>query len=102
MINSCRLMADPVNRFQTKGKEVFSMRGKAKMENGQNPRVYLLEARLQLKIPEAMGGGKQVAKRLAETAIEKFKSFVPANSLLPSWGRDQAQTLLNNINATNQ
>ena len=101
MINSCRIMVDPVSRFQTKGKEVHDLIGKAKMENKQNPRIYLLQARMQLRTPEAFGGGKNIAKESAEIAIEKFGTFKPANIISPNWGEAQARSLLARINTGN-
>ena len=101
MINSCRIMVDPVSRFQTKGPEVNELIGKAIRENQHNPRIYLLQARMQLRTPEAFGGGKNLAKQSAETAIEKFASFKPGNSISPNWGEAQAKSLLDKINASN-
>ena len=101
MINSCRIMVDPVSRFQTKGPEVNQLIGKAITENEQNPRVYLLQARMQLRTPEAFGGGKGLAKQSAETAIQKFASFKPQNSISPNWGEAQAKSLLAKIVASN-
>lgn len=101
MINSCRIMVDPVSRFQTKGKEVNELIAKAKMENDKNPRIYLLEARMQLRTPEAFGGGKSLAKQSAQTAIEKFASFKPANGISPNWGATQAKSLLAKIDTDN-
>lgn len=98
MINSCRILVDPVSRFQTKGKEVNMLLAQAMQENEGNPRIYLLQARMQLRTPEAFGGGKNVAKASAETALEKFKSFVPANAIAPAWGEQQAKALLVKIN----
>lgn len=99
MINSCRIMADPVSRFQTIGKEVHSLLAKAKEENANNPRPYLLQARMQLRTPEAFGGGKKIAKESIETAIEKFKNFIPENLVSPVWGEGQARSLLEKITA---
>ena len=101
MINSCRIMVDPVSRFQTKGKEVQELINKAKMENEHNPRIYLLQARVQLRTPEAFGGGKDIARLSAEKAIEKFAVFKPENSISPNWGEAQAKSLLAKINTGN-
>ena len=101
MIHSCRIMVDPVSRFQTEGKEVQDLIGKAKMENNQNPRIYLLQARVQLRTPEAFGGGKAIAKESVEIAIEKFATFKPANTISPNWGEAQAKSLLAKINTGN-
>ncbi len=101
MINSCRIMVDPVARFQVKGQEVQNMLAKAKEENANNPRIYLLQARIQLRTPEAFGGGKKPAKESAETAVEKFKEFKPESPIAPTWGEQQAKSLLEKINASN-
>jgi hypothetical protein len=101
MINSCRIMVDPVSRFQTKGKEVQALLAKATQENAGNPRIYLLQARVQLRTPEAFGGGKKIAKESVETAIEKFKTFTPENTIAPAWGEGQAISLLEQINGGN-
>jgi hypothetical protein len=98
MINSCRILVDPVGRFQTSGKEVNMLLAKAMQENQHNPRIYLLQARMQLRTPEAFGGGKNIARASAETALEKFKTFVPANAIAPAWGEQQAKGLLAKIN----
>lgn len=99
MINSCRIMVDPVSRFQTKGKEVQALLAKATQENPNNPRIYLLQARMQLRTPEGLGGGKNVARETAGIAILKFKEFKPENSIAPNWGEQQAKSLLDKINA---
>lgn len=101
MINSCRIMVDPVSRFQTKGPEVHELIRKATRENQHNPRIYLLQARMQLGTPEAFGGGKSLAKQSAETAIEEFASFRPEKNISPNWGEAQAKSLLAKINASN-
>jgi hypothetical protein len=99
MINSCRILVDPMSRFPTKGKEVQAQLAKAKQENADNPRIYLLQARMQLRTPEGLGGGKKVAKESAELALQKFRDFKPENSIAPNWGEQQAKSLLDKINA---
>jgi hypothetical protein len=99
MINSCRIMVDPVSRFPTIGKEVHAQLAKAKQENPNNPRIYLLQARMQLRTPEGLGGGKKPAKESIETAVLKFNDFKPENSIAPAWGEQQAKSLLDKINA---
>jgi hypothetical protein len=100
MINSYRILVDPMNRFPTKGKEVFSLLGKAKAENADNPRVYLLNAMIQYRTPEAFGGGKDPAKKSVEAAIEKFNSFQRKDPLAPNWGANQAKFLLKKITSS--
>lgn len=98
MINSCRILVDPISRFQVKSTEVNALLAKAMQENQNNPRIYLMQARMQIRTPEAFGGGRNVAKASAETAVAKFKSFVPANAIAPAWGEQQAIGLLAKIN----
>ncbi|HKH62153.1 MAG TPA: hypothetical protein VKA49_15030 [Flavitalea sp.] len=101
MINSCRIMVDPVSRFPTKGKEVHELINKAKIENEHNPRIYLLQARMELRTPEAFGGGKDIAKLSAEKAIEKFTTFKPEDRISPNWGEAQAKSFLAKISTRN-
>src|SRR5687768_5884600 len=53
IILSCRIMADPMGRFQTMGREVRQLLEKAKVEDPSNPRIYLQEARFLARTPEA-------------------------------------------------
>lgn len=99
MVNACRLTVDPMARFATKGKEVSALIAKAKTENAANPRIYLLEARMKMRTPEAFGGGKALAKQAAETAAEKFAAFVPTSAIAPAWGAGQTKALLQAIEA---
>lgn len=98
MIHACRIMVDPISRFQINGTESATLLEKAKAQNPANPRPYFLQAKTQLKIPEGMGGGKKIAKSTFEKAIEKFKAFIPANSIAPDWGYQQALAGLELIN----
>lgn len=98
MIHACRIMVDPISRFQIIGTESATLLEKAKAQNPANPRPYFLQAKMQLKIPEGMGGGKKIAKSTFKKAIGKFKAFIPANSIAPDWGYQQALAGLELIN----
>jgi hypothetical protein len=98
MISSCRLLVDPVSRFREKGPEVHHLLSKAKQENPDNPRIYLLQARMELNTPEAFGGGKHLARKSIETCIEKFSIFKPESPIDPNWGAHQARSFLANMN----
>jgi hypothetical protein len=98
MVVSCRIMVDPMSRFQTKGREVADLLSKAKSENADNPRIYLHEAKMQLRTPEAFGGGAKVAKLSLEKSIRLFEKFIPANAIQPSWGYEQAKMMLSKMN----
>lgn len=98
MIHACRISVDPVSRFQVNGLAALSLLEKAIKQNPDNPRPYLLKARILIRTPEAMGGGKKTAKPVLETAIEKFKTYNPASAFEPHWGHQQARESLEQIN----
>lgn len=99
MITYSRLQVDPINRWQTMGKEAAGYLAKAKQQNPANPRPWLIEARAKLYTPEALGGGAAAAKPIAEECMKKFNAFVPANTLAPKWGKTSAEKLLQAINS---
>lgn len=93
LVANLRLMADPMNRYQTYGPIAAEALEKAKQLDPANPRVYLLEGQDKFYTPEQFGGSKTEAKVLFESAIEKFASFKPASSIHPAWGLEQAKYL---------
>jgi hypothetical protein len=94
MIVSARILVDPMNRWLALSPEAAAHLSTAKALDPANPRPILLEANTKLRMPEALGGGKQAAKPIVEDAIKKFEVFKPANSLSPNWGKKQALRLL--------
>jgi hypothetical protein len=97
MIVACRIMVDPVSRFQQKSQEADALLEKAKAQDASNPRPYYLQARMQVRTPEAFGGGKKVAAETLKTALDKFKSFTPANPISPNWGYKQATSMMEEL-----
>jgi len=97
MIASLRLMADPMNRYQTALPAATEALEKAKSLNPENPRVYLLEAQDKFYTPEQYGGSKPEAKILFETAMKKYDAFRPESSIHPQWGKGQAQYFLTQL-----
>jgi hypothetical protein len=91
MIHTLRMMVDPQSRFQSFGPSAAAALETAKKLNPQNPRVYLLEGQDKFFTPEQFGGSKVEAKKLFETAMQKYASFKPENNLSPNWGRGMAQ-----------
>jgi hypothetical protein len=98
MILYTRVGVDPMTRFRTLGMEAISNLEKAKQQDPNNPRPWLVDANAKLRTPEGMGGGPKVAKAAVETCLEKFKSFVPENSIAPNWGKAPAEKLLKSLN----
>lgn len=93
LIANLRLMADPMNRYQTYGPVAAEALEKAKQLDPDNPRVYLLQGQDKFYTPEQFGGSKAEAKILFESAMEKFAAFKPASSIHPTWGLNQAKFL---------
>lgn len=98
MIVANRIQVDPLSRFPEKSAELMALLEKAKQQNPGNPRSYYLLARVMIKVPEGFGGGKIVAKHNLQTAVEKYKIFVPASSIAPNWGSGNAATMLQSLN----
>ena len=91
MFHTGKMMADPMNRFMVFGQAAAEALETAKGLNPENPRVYLLEGIDKYYTPEQFGGSKSEAKKLFETAKQKFETFKPASSIHPSWGRGQVE-----------
>jgi hypothetical protein len=94
MIASMRMIADPMTRYMTYGPQAAEALATARKLDPANPRTYLLEGQDKYFTPEQFGGSKTEAKKLFETAMEKFNSFRPANSLAPTWGLRTTQYFL--------
>lgn len=97
MLNTARMMADPMNRYMTYGPAAAEALALAKKLNPENPRVYLLEGQDKYFTPEQFGGSKEEAKVLFEQALKKFESYKAESSIHPTWGIRQAQYFLSQI-----
>jgi hypothetical protein len=98
MITNTKILADPMNRWQTYSAEAAAFLETSKQQNPLNPRPYLIEARTKLFTPAAMGGGPDAAKPIIEKALNNFSQFIPENSLSPVWGLEQTKKLQARIN----
>jgi hypothetical protein len=98
MIAQARLQVDPMNRWMKYG-QVSSRNFQKAMElDTLNPRPeYLMGVGLYYTT-EQFGGGPVTAKPLLEKSLEKYNQFVPANDLMPTWGRSLVEQLLEQIN----
>ena len=94
MLNTGKMMADPMTRYMTYGPIAAEALETAKKLNPENPRVYLLEGIDKFYTPEQYGGSKEEAKQLFEEAKKKFETFKPAGSIYPSWGLMQVKYFL--------
>jgi hypothetical protein len=98
MIKSAKLLVDPMNRWMTMGQEITAHISDAKEQDSNNPRPYLVEARIKYGTPEGLGGGKEVTKALLVDAIKKFKSFTLSSAVAPGWGLRAAENFLEKLN----
>ncbi len=97
MIANLRMMADPMNRYQTEGAAAAAALEKAKALDSSNPRTSILEAQDKFYTPEQYGGSKTEAKTLFEEALKKFESFKPASAIHPNWGKNQVLYFLSQL-----
>lgn len=97
MISNLRMMADPMNRYQTEGAAAAEALQKAKALDPNNPRTSILEAQDKFYTPEQFGGSKTEAKTLFEEALKKFESFKPSSPIHPNWGKNQAVYFLSQL-----
>lgn len=97
MINTLKMMPDPMTRYQTYGAKAAEALARAKSLDPSNPRVYMLEAQDKFYTPEQFGGSKTEAKTLFETALKKFDEYKPKSSIHPSWGKSQVEYFLSQI-----
>jgi hypothetical protein len=98
MISNLRMQADPMNRWQTYGPMGAEALAKAKSLSADNPRIFLLEGQDKFYTPEEFGGSKTEAKKLFETAVEKFATAKPESAIHPQWGLVQAKYFLSQAN----
>ncbi|MFL5772357.1 MAG: hypothetical protein ACJ75F_04315 [Flavisolibacter sp.] len=97
MIATLRMMVDPMNRYMTYGPQAQTALETAKKLNPENPRIYILEGEDKFYTPEQFGGSKTEAKKLFETASQKFQSFKPATEIDPNWGRPVVDYFMNQL-----
>jgi hypothetical protein len=100
MIAQARMQVDPMNRWMKYGAESTSNFNKAMSLDTLNPRPEYLMGVGLFYTPEQFGGGPKTAKPLLEKSLEKFNQFVPENDLMPNWGRELVERLLEQINET--
>jgi hypothetical protein len=88
---SMKIGIDPQARGMEMGMMASMYLEKAIGFNTENPRAYFMKAVGLMYTPEEYGGGKDKAIPVFETALEKFKSFKPENSIMPAWGKEATE-----------
>lgn len=97
MVNTLKMMADPMTRFPTYGPKAAEALAKARALDANNPRIYMLEGQDKLYTPEQFGGSRTEAKSLFETSLKKFNEYKPKSTIHPNWGRAQVQYFLSQM-----
>lgn len=70
--------------------------------NENNPRAYYLKGTGTLYTPPQFGGGKDKAKPILETAMQKYVVFLPESEIHPDWGKEQCEERLAECNASDE
>lgn len=81
-----KMAVNPLLRYVSYQSSIYENLAKAKKINPNNPRVYILEAKLQMNLPRVFGGGCKQAKPLIIKAQQLLDTQMPQN-LLPTWGK---------------
>ena len=102
MIAQARLQVDPMNRWMKYGPISNNNFSKAMKLDTLNPRPEYLQGVSLYYTPEQFGGGPAPAKRLLEKSLEKYNLFIPDNDLMPNWGREMTEQMLEQINAESE
>ncbi len=102
MIAQARLQVDPMNRWMKYGPIANNNFLKAMKIDTLNPRPEYLQGVSLYYTPEQFGGGPAPAKRLLEKSLEKFNQFIPDNDLMPNWGREMVEQMLEQINTESE
>lgn len=94
MTATLQMVVDPMSRWQTYGAQASKAVENAIKADPNNPRSYYLKGQNLMNTPEAFGGGKAIAKKLFEKAVELYATYKPASSFHPNWGKEQTDKLL--------
>lgn len=86
MAHIAKMAVSPLMRYVKYQSVIYDNLNKAKKINPNNPRPYILDAKLQMNLPRMFGGGCKQAKPLIIKAQQLLESQAP-QSLLPTWGK---------------
>ncbi len=98
LCKSARINVDPMSRGMKFGMASTQLLEEAKKINPNNPRIYYLQGQSAFYTPEAFGGGKVKAKALFEKSLELYALFTPSAELMPNWGKEQVEKMLEECN----
>lgn len=95
MIATAKMLVDPQARWMQYGAESNQFLEEAKKADAANPRPYMLQSTSLKNTPEQFGGGCKTAKPLAEKAMELYNASKQNNPLMPSWGKESVEEIIN-------
>lgn len=87
MANTAKMSVNPVLRWLSYEDKIKMPLKAAKKINPYNPRVYLLEANIQHKLPSLFGGGCKATRPMIVKAEKYLNAETASESLNPSWGK---------------
>jgi hypothetical protein len=90
-IAQARMAVSPMTRWMSHGKAVDENLAKAESIDPANPRIDYLKGQSLFHKPAMFGGGKDAAKPLFKSALDKYAAFTPASDIAPDWGRERCQ-----------
>lgn len=93
-----KLSVDPMSRGQEMSGQAMQFFGKAISLDRENPRATTLMAQMELGMAQFFGQGPEKACGLARVGMELFgkeAAKINENYLLPTWGKDQAEQVVN-------
>ena len=85
---------DAMKRAPSQTGEAIGLLEQAKELDPSNPRPWFVHGQNTFYTPEFFGGGVKNAKPLLEKADALYKSFKPKNELMPVWGNERCNKLL--------
>ena len=86
LANTAKMSVNPTMRWLLYEDKIKTPLQLAKKVNANNPRIYLLEANIQRKLPVLFGGGCKAAIPMAKKAEQLLHAQVLQNINMPGWG----------------
>jgi hypothetical protein len=92
MAKTAKMAVNPFLRWVTYEKSIYAPLALAKKTNPNNPRIYILEGSLTLKMPSMFGGGCDKAKPTLKKAQDLLDKQI-SQKILPIWGKQTLDEL---------
>jgi len=93
MANTAKMSVNPLMRWLSYEDKIRKPLLLAKKMNPNNPRIYILEANIQEKLPSLFGGGCKSTRPLIQRAELCMNKQSLATPIHPSWGNQALKEL---------